>query len=93
MNQPLKCSDMVVVAEGEQGHSFKLCLEGVALVLWRRSDQLNDGPLVADQRRNHAVANFVSQAVVLKHQLHVEQVAWMLAIECCTYLAAEQFAS
>ena len=35
-----KCRDMAVVAEGEQGHFFNPRLEGAALVLWRRSDQL-----------------------------------------------------
>lgn len=79
------------VVEWKQRHAGKLTRECVPLVLGRWVQEFDDWPSMTDEIQKQAGTHIVSQALGVKEEPHIKQVAGMLAVECRRNLSTEEF--
>ena len=79
---------VLLIGERRRGHSFELVGQGVALVVEIGVERLQDRAVASQQAENEPALDRVEVFDIIEHQVYIEQVARVLAVECRRDLAA-----
>ena len=79
---------VLFIGERRRGHALELVGQGVALVVEIRIKRLQDRAVASQQAENEPALDRVEVFDIIEHQVYIEQVARVLAVECSRDLAA-----
>ena len=79
---------VLFIGERRRGHALELVGQGVALVVEIGIERLQDRAVASQQAENEPALDRVEVFDIIEHQVYIEQVARVLAVECRRDLAA-----
>ena len=79
---------VLFIGERRRGHALELVGQGVALVVEIGIERLQDRAVASQQAENEPALDRVEVFDIIEHQVYIEQVARVLAVECSRDLAA-----